>query len=551
MITSFLLAAVLAASPADLVLTHATVYTMDAKRPRAEAVAVREGKIVAVGTDAEIRALVGPKTRVVDLAGKALIPGFQESHGHLLGVGQQRMNVDLRGTTSYRQVIERMAPALKASKPGEWVVGRGWHEGKWTETSSATVRGFPTHQALSAVSPDNPVYLVRADGHAILVNAKAMAVAGVGRDTPVPAGGEIIRDSAGAPTGVLVDNAKDLVHVPPPSAAQKERALDLALEECLSLGITTFDDAGADLETIELYRRRADQGRLTVRVYAMIAGGQLLRRFDRPEIDRGNGFFTLRSVKLYADGALGSRGAALLEPYADDPKNQGLLVTPPEALLEATRYAVGHGFQVATHAIGDRGNRVILDVYEKALREHPEIKDARLRIEHAQILDAGDIPRFAALGVIASMQGIHATSDRPWAGDRLGMDRVTEGAYVWQKLFRSGARIVNGTDAPVEDLSAIKSFYASVTRQDEAGNPPGGFDPDQRMSREQALSSYTRDAAYGNFTEAVNGTIEVGKRADLVALTRDIMSVPDPEIVKAEVAFTIVGGRVLYERPGS
>ncbi len=537
----------MAVAPADLVLRHGIVYTMDAQRPRAQAVAVREGVVVAVGDDAAVAALVGPKTRVVDLAGRTLIPGFQDSHAHLLEIGQQRLVVDLRGTTSYAQVVERIAAAVKKARPGEWIVGRGWHEGKWTDTSSLVVRGFPTHDALSAVSPDNPVELTRADGHAELLNAKAMAAAGITRDSAAPGGGEIIRDAAGAPTGILIDNAMQLVKVPPPTPEQQERALDLAVEECLAKGVTTLDDAGADADTLALYRRRAAAGTLGLRVYAMIGGPELLKTFERPEADRG-GFLTIRAVKLYADGALGSRGAALLEPYSDDPKNSGLLRTPPETLLEATRYAVAHGFQVATHAIGDRGNRMMLDIYQKVLAEHPEAKDARLRIEHAQILDAQDIPRFASLGVVASMQGIHATSDRPWAADRLGLERVKEGAYVWRKLLATGARIANGTDAPVEDVDPIRNFYASVTRQDEKGHPPGGFDPDQRMTREQALRSYTLDGAYASFTEAVNGSIEPGKRADFTVLTRDIMTVPDAEILKAEVAFTIVGGRVAFER---
>jgi predicted amidohydrolase YtcJ len=371
---------------------------------------------------------------------------------------------------------------------------------------------------------------------------------GINKDTQPPPGGEIIRDASGRPTGVFVDNAQRLVPVPPPDAAQQQNALNLAMEECVSKGVTSFDDAGAPKDVIELYKRYAAAGKLQIRLYAMLGGFDTLRQFERPELGLGGGLLTIRSVKLYADGALGSRGAALLEPYADDPGNSGLLLTPPEQLLEATRYAVGHGFQVCTHAIGDRGNRVILDIYEKAMKEHPEAKDPRLRVEHAQILDAQDIPRFAKLGVIASMQGIHATSDRPWAPARLGMERVTEGAYVWQKLLQSGARVINGTDAPVEDLNPLKCFYASVTRQDESGNPPGGFDPDQRMSREQALRSYTLEPAYGTFQEATLGSIETGKRADLTVLSKDILSVPAPEILKTDVVMTIVDGKVRYQR---
>jgi predicted amidohydrolase YtcJ len=299
---------------------------------------------------------------------------------------------------------------------------------------------------------------------------------------------------------------------------------------------------------VALYKEHALGGTLRIRVYAMLAGADTLRRFEEPEIGLGGGFLTIRSVKLYADGALGSRGAALLEPYSDDPGNSGFFVTPPQALLDATRYALAHGFQVCTHAIGDRANRMVLDTYEQAMKEYPASKDPRLRIEHAQILDAADVPRFAKLGVIASMQGIHATSDRPWAANRLDMDRVTEGAYVWRKLLASGARIANGTDAPVEDVSPVKSFYASVTRQDETGQPAGGFDPQQRMTREQALRSYTLDPAYATFQERTLGSIEIGKRADLTVLSRDIMTVPDAEILKADVLYTIVGGRVQFSK---
>jgi hypothetical protein len=553
----FLAAVLLTSQPtpaqeaADLVLRGASVYTMDAKKPRAEAIAVLGNRIAAVGTAADVQARIGPRTRVLDLAGHAVVPGLKESHAHFLGIGFARLNVDLVGTRSYEEVVARVAKALAGAKPGEWVVGRGWHEGKWTDTRSLTVRGFPTHEALSAISKANPVYLTRADGHAGLANARAMDLMGVGRETKAPEGGEIIRDAEGRPTGVFVDRAMRLVRVPAPSADQTRRALDLAIEECLAKGITAFDDAGAGMDALALYREYASAGRLPVRLYAMLAGEETLRRFERPEIGLGNGFLTIRSVKLYADGALGSRGAALLEPYADDPGNVGLLTTPPERLLEATRYALAHGFQVATHAIGDRGNRIVLDVYEKALGERPEIKDARLRIEHAQILDGQDIPRFARLGVIAAMQGIHATSDRPWAGARLGEARVAEGAYVWQKLLKGGARVVNGTDAPVEDLDPIRSFYASVTRQDEAGRPPGGFDPDERMTREQALRSYTLDGAYATFTEKDLGSIEVGKFADLTVLSRDVMSVPAGQILDAQVTHTIVDGKLRYERAGA
>jgi predicted amidohydrolase YtcJ len=532
--------------PADLVLRSAVVHTVDAETPRAEAVAVRGNRIVAVGSNADVQAFVGPQTRVLDLPGRTVVPGFDDSHAHLLGIGFARLDVDLVGARSYAEVVERVAEAARGRGPGEWVRGRGWHEGKWDAPAPGSVRGFPTHHALSAVSPDNPVVLDRADGHAVLANARAMALAGVSRETKPPTGGEIIRDASGEATGVFVDNAERLVAAPGRSSDEVRRALELAMDECLANGVTSLTDAGAGADVIALYRELAAAGRLRTRLYVMAAGLPTMRALGRP--DPGDGMLAVRAVKLYADGALGSRGAALLEPYADDPGNSGLLVTPPAEILEASRYALAHGFQVGTHAIGDRANRIVLDAYERAMAEHPEAKDPRFRIEHAQILDAADIPRFGRLGVLAAMQGIHCPSDRPWAPARLGDARVAEGAYVWRKLLDTGARIPNGTDAPVEDLSPIQNFHASVTRQDSSGRPAGGFDPDQKLTRAEALRTMTLDAAYGSFAEGEKGSIEVGKLADLVVLSQDILSVPDGEILKTEVLATILDGRLLYEK---
>ncbi len=512
---------------------------------------MRGNRIVAVGANADVAALVGPRTRVLDLGGRTVVPGFDDSHAHLLGIGFARLDVDLVGTRSYAEMVDRVAAAAKTRKPGEWVRGRGWHEGKWDAPAPGAVRGFPTHAALSAVSPDNPVVLERADGHAVLANARAMALKGITRATPPPAGGEIIRDAAGDPTGVFVDNAEGLVEAPEHTPDEVRRALELAMDECLAKGVTSLTDAGAGPDVLALYREAAAAGKLRTRLYVMAAGLPTMRALGRPEIGLGGGLLTVRAVKLYADGALGSRGAALLEPYADDPGNTGLLVTPPGEILEAARFALAHGFQVGTHAIGDRANRVVLDAYEKAFAEHPEVKDPRFRIEHAQILDAADIPRFGKLGVLAAMQGIHCPSDRPWAPKRLGDARVAEGAYAWRKLLASGARILNGTDAPVEDVSPIQNFHATVTRQDANGQPSGGFDPDQKLTRAEALRTMTLDAAYGSFAEKEKGSIETGKLADLVVLSQDILVAPDDALMKTEVLATIVDGRLLYEKPGS
>jgi hypothetical protein len=533
--------------PADLVLKNGIVHTVAAKAPRAEAIAVRAGRIVAVGATAEIDPLVGPKTRVIDLAGRAVVPGFQDSHAHVLGIGFARMNVDLTGAASFAEVVSRVRAAAQGRPAGQWLMGRGWHEGKWSEAPADAVRGMPRHDLLSEAVPDHPVVLTRADGHAVLANEAAMRASSITAASVAPAGGEIIRDGEGRATGVFVDTAEDLIHPPPPGPDDRTRALDLAMEEALEKGVTTLADAGTDPPTTALYLDYAAAGKLRVRIYAMAAGLSTLKEWGRPRIGLGAGFLSLRAVKIYADGAMGSRGAALFEPYDDDPGNRGLLITPPDEILAATRWALPRGFQVCTHAIGDRANRLVLDQYETARREFPGVVDPRLRIEHAQILDEADIPRFARLAVIASMQGIHAPSDRPWATARIGAARVAEGLYVWRKLWQAGARIVNGTDAPVEDLSPIQNFYASVTRMDKDGRPEGGFDPDQRMTREEALRTATLDAAFGFFEEKDAGSLERGKRADLVVLSRDIMSVPEREILQTRVDYTIVDGKVAYE----
>ena len=533
--------------PADLVLRGGVVHTVDARRPRASAVAVRGDRVVAVGADAEVAALVGPRTRVVELAGRAVVPGFDDAHAHLLGIGAQRLDVELTGAPTFDEVVARVAAAVRARRPGEWVRGRGWHEGKWATPARGAVRGFPTHAALTAVSPDNPVVLERADGHAVLANARAMALRGVTRETKPPAGGEVIRDGDGAPTGVFVDNARSLVEPPERTPEEQARALELAMDECLSKGVTSLTDAGASLETIALYRRVDARGGLRIRLNVMAGGLGVMKALGAPTVPPPGGMLTVRTVKVYADGAIGSRGAALLEPYDDDPGNRGLLVTPPDEILAAARWALAHGFQAGTHAIGDRANRVVLDAYETAFRERPDVKDPRFRVEHAQVLDPVDIPRFGRLGVLASMQGIHCPSDRPWVPARLGEARLA-GSYAWRRLLAAGARILNGTDAPVEDVSPLRNFHATVTRQDERGNPPGGFDPDQKLTRDEALRTMTLDAAYGSFEETVRGSIEPGKLADLVVLSQDILSVPDAKLVETQVDLSIVGGRVLYER---
>lgn len=534
-------------APADLLLQNGRIYTVDAGNSIVEAVAVRDGRVIDVGTTENLQHWIGKPTTVMDLHGQAMYPGFKDSHAHLLSLGMEQIIVNLTGTHDFEEIVARIRDAAQAKPPGTWVIGSGWHEGKWSRPPETTVRGFPVHTQLSAATPDHPVMLERADGHAVLVNARAMQLMHITSATPAPAGGEIIHDAQGNPTGIFVDGAMDLIKTPPPSGETKRRAYELAFIECLKLGVTAVDDAGMDFDDIAIVKQMGEAGRIPIRLYAMLSGLDTLQHFDKPQIDLADGHLTIRSVKLYADGALGSRGAALLEPYKDDPNNSGLIVTPPDQLRAGIRYALDHGFQVNTHAIGDRGNRMMLDLYEEALSHDLSGRDLRWRIEHAQILDAADIPRFAKLGVIASMQSIHATSDRPWAPDRIGNERVTEGAYVWRKLLASGAHIANGTDAPVESIDPIRNFYAAVTRMDENGQPPGGFDPQERMTREEALRSYTIEGAYATFTEKRAGSIEVGKNADFVIFSRDIMQVPAAEILKAKMLYTIVGGRMFRD----
>jgi hypothetical protein len=549
-----LLAACAPAQKADLVLRNGTIYTVNGQMPKAEAVAAKAGKIVFVGSSAAAENWIGEQTEVIDLQGKTVTPGFIESHGHIMGIGYAAMRLDLMDAASYDEVVARVAEAVKKAQPGEWILGRGWHQSKWNPAPQPMVRGFQTHHALSKVSPDNPVYLTHASGHAGFANAKAMALAGVTKETAFEEGGEIIKDAAGDPTGVFVERAQGLIgrHIPSSTPEMNRRALELAIEECVQKGLTGFQDAGSGRSAIELYKAFLSEGKLKMRLWVMV-GGRDNKMLDelfaaKPEVGLGNNFLTIRAIKLGIDGALGPRGAWLLEPYADDPGNSGHETMPAEQVYEISKRALEHGFQVCVHAIGDRGNKETLDAFERAFKENAgAAKDSRFRVEHAQILDEKDIPRFAQLGVIASMQGIHCTSDRPWATDRLGPARVAEGAYVWQKLLQSGAVIINGTDAPVEPVDPLFSFYASVTRQDARGNPPGGFDPDQKMTREQALRSYTLAAAYGAFEEKIKGSIETGKLADFTVFSQDIMTVADGEILKTQIAYTIVDGKVVYK----
>jgi len=539
---------------ADLVISNGKIYTVDQKNTVVEAVAVKDGKILETGSTNEINSYIGEETTTIDLNGRLMTPGLIEGHGHFMGMGYSLMSLNLMGTSSYQEVVEKVREAVAEAEPGEWILGRGWHQSKWGNTAEVEVKGFPTHHMLSEVSPDNPVVLRHASGHALLANAKAMEIANVGPATDFKDGGEIIKDTKGDPTGIFNESAMGLIgqFIPENNEDSDRKAFELAGRNCLENGITSFHDAGEGEKTINLMKQILTEGGFSTRLYVMLSGGNraLLDKYFEigPEIGLGNDFLTIRSIKLFVDGALGSRGAWLIEPYTDMPGHYGHAVSELSYLQEVSDRAIQNGFQVCTHAIGDRGNKEVLDIYEKAYRNNPDQNDARFRIEHAQHLTASDIPRFASLGVIPAMQAIHMSSDRPWAIDRLGEDRILEGAYVWQKLLQSGGRIVNGTDVPVEPLSPLASFYASISRKTLQGLPPEGYEPDQKMSREEALRSYTIDAAFGAFEENIKGSAEPGKLADFTVFSDNIMTIPEEDILSTDIDMTIVGGKVLYER---
>ena len=543
--------------PADLVLRGGKIVTGDARFGDVQALAARGGRVVSVGSDEAIAAQVGPQTVVIDLAGKTAIPGFIEGHGHFTGIGAAKQVLDLMHVRSWEEVVGMVAEAVVKAEPGAWILGRGWHQEKWDKAPAGAVEGFPTHQSLSAVSPENPVRLTHASGHACFANQKAMEMADIDASTENPAGGEILKDEEGQPIGVFRETAQRLVsgvrRAGSVRRSRKDRVADLrhsielAEQECLAKGVTSFQDAGSSFWTVDVLRDMAEQGELRVRLWVMIreSNGRLARLLPQYRmVGVGDNHLTVRAVKRSIDGALGPRGAWLLDPYADLPESTGLNTASVASVTETARLAAAHGYQVCVHAIGDRANREVLDIFEKVLGQ-TGLVDHRWRIEHAQHIAAPDIPRFGTLGVIASMQGVHCTSDAVYVLARLGEERAAEGAYVWQKLMQSGALVTNGTDAPVEDVDPIASFHATVTRKMPDGRV---FFGGQRMSRVEALASYTINAARAAFEEDLKGTLVPGKLADVVVLSRDIMTCPDDEILGTEVLYTIVGGAVRYQK---
>ncbi|HEX6807638.1 MAG TPA: amidohydrolase, partial [Gemmatimonadaceae bacterium] len=549
------------AQPADLVLDHGTVITMDSTRPNGQAVAIRDGRIAAVGSDADIQRYVGPNTKVIDLKGHLAIPGFIESHGHFTGLGMALTELNLMGVPSWQDIAQMVGDAAKTAKPGAWILGHGWHQEKWNRSPGRVVKGFETNDLLNRAAPDNPVILTHASGHALIANDAALRLAGIGPSTPNPPGGEIIKDATGRPTGILVDDAQSLVRgamakaeaarSPDEAAAAFRNQIHLATQNALANGVTSFQDMGESFATVDAIKKMVDAGDMPLRLYILVAGNEV-----RPDdvdslvahrmIDYGNGHLTVHAIgEITADGALGSRSAWMLAPYDDDSANTGLNVTSMPRIKEIAEIGMAHGFQISVHAIGDRANRETLDLYQALFAEHHVKGDTlRWRIEHAQHLSPADIPRFGQLGVVASMQGIHACSDAPYVIPRLGMQRARDGAYVWQSLWKTGAVVTNGTDVPVEAISPIASFHCSVTR-DMVGTDSAFF-PEQKLTREQALKTYTVNGAYVAFQEHEKGSLAPGKDADIAVLSRNIMTTAPDSILGAKVLYTIVGGRVVY-----
>ena len=552
---------------ADLVLLNGNILTMDTANARAEALAIVDDRIIFVGSNDEVAKLQDDDTRVIDLQGRFVMPGLIEGHGHFWSLAELLLNINLLQTTSWQEVIEAVEAAVAEAEPGQWVEGRGWHQEKWTDTPEPNLDGYPFHHSLSAVSPDNPVVLRHASGHALFANEAAMKAAGISPETADPKGGHILRDSDGQAIGVFEETAmvylNEALEKYKASLSDKEEmqqwrnGIDLASQECLRKGITSFQDAGSTFEQIDRYQRMAKKGQLDLRLWAMVrftsdpAKGHSYDELVKgtrgyPIMGAGNGFFTARAIKADVDGALGSFGAWLLEPYADKPDFVGQNTTELEDVEKVAELAADRDLQLCVHAIGDRGNRETLDLYERVFREHPEQTDLRWRIEHAQHLDPADIPRFHELGVIAAMQGIHCTSDAPFVVKRLGEERARAGAYAWRSLLDQGAVVSNGTDTPVEDVDPFACLYASVTRR----RPDSGlvFFPEQCMTRQEALYSYTMANAYAAFEEMDKGSLEAGKYADLVVLSNDLLTCSDEAILQTKVLLTMVAGKVRYSQ---
>ncbi|MGZ5482150.1 MAG: amidohydrolase [Pyrinomonadaceae bacterium] len=535
---------------ADLIFTNGNVYTVTEKQPHAQAIAVKGDRIVFVGTNAAAKRFQGKNTRVVDLRGATVVPGLADAHAHFTGVGQREMNLNLEGITTLEEFLAKVKERVDQAKPGEWVTGRGWIETFWKPPV------FPTRADLDKVAPNNPVYLTRADGHASVANSAALKIADVTKDTKDPFGGQVLKDKqTSEPTGMLIDTAQGFVsrHIPARGEGSAEEAMVLANKRSIELGWTQIHDAGGSYREVELFKKLYGEGKLKIRLYKAVHGpsadAQRLLK-EGPTIGAFDNRFTLRTIKVVSDGALGSRGAALLEPYSDDTSNKGILRVKVEELRPMLEEALRVGIQVETHAIGDWANRFILDEYERALKIVPaqnrKFRDPRWRDEHSQIVNPSDLPRFAKLGIIPSMQPSHAIGDLHFVPSRIGIAR-TAGAYAWQTLIKSGAIIAGGSDAPVERGEPMIEFYAAVARKDIRGFSGDGWHPEEKVTREQALKMFTIWPAFAAFEEKLRGSIAVGKLADLTILSADIMKIPEAEILKTRCVMTVIGGQIVHE----
>ena len=550
-----------AVAPADLVLRGGKVATVDPALGNQEAIAVTGYQVTAVGSNEEIGAYIGPDTQVVELDGRFAMPGFIEGHGHFMSLGRSKQILDLNNAKNWDEIVSMVAGAVDKAQPGEWIFGRGWHQDKWDSVPDDAVDGVPRNDTLNAVSPDNPVRLGHASGHAAFFNDAALAEAGIDGDTSDPPGGTIVRTPEGRATGLMRETAQRLIdeaisvyegRLTPEEAEQMDRErVMLAADEALRHGVTSFQDAGSTLEMIDFFRQLEEEGNLPVRLYVMVrrASNEVMAEAlpDYRMPAEGNDFLTVRSIKRQVDGALGAHGAWLLEPYEDLPNTDGLVLETIEDIERTAEIAVEHGYQVNTHAIGDRAVREILDLYERVW-ERLEVDGSALRwrIEHSQHIDPVDVPRFGELGVIASVQAIHGTSDGPWIPTRLGDERAKSTSQPWRDLFETGAIVTNGTDVPVEPINAIASYYASVSRMMVNGER---FYPEHVMTREEALQTYTYNNAFAAFEEDVKGTLTPGKYADIVVLSQDLLTVEEDRIPQTTVDMTIVGGEIKYQKP--
>jgi predicted amidohydrolase YtcJ len=535
---------------ADIVFQNGNVYTANDNAPRAEAIAVKADKIVFAGSNADAQQYVGQGTRVVDLKGSTVLPGFTDSHQHLSGVGLREMTLNLEGTTSLQDFLAKVKARVAQAKPGEWVTGRGWIETHWTPPA------FPTRWDLDKVAPNNPVILGRADGHGAVANSAALKLASVDKNTPNPFGGEISKDKqSGEPNGMLLDTAQGLVrrHVPPTSRDDAERAVVLGVKRNIELGWTQIQDAGGSYTDVDIFKKLYEAGKIKLRIYKAVHGpGPSATRLlnEGATIGAYGNRFTFRTIKVVSDGALGSRGAALLDPYSDATDTKGFLTVKAEELRPMLIEALRKGIQVETHAIGDYANRFVLDEYEAALKAVPsgerKVADPRWRIEHAQIVNPADIPRFAKLGIIPSMQPSHAIGDLFFAPSRVGIERLA-GSYAWESFIKSGIVVPGGSDAPVERGEPMIEFYAAVARKDQKGFSGEGWHPEEAVTREQALKMFTIWPAYAAFEEKLRGTIETGKLADFTILSADIMKIPAAEILKTRCVMTVINGEIVYE----